>query len=401
METRKFRTILITFSALATLAGGALSCKSRFDASRSGAANIKNSNVAAFEAGPACKDACSNIGDKDDKNWAVCYSCKCKAAMDGWLPSREEVSCNAAELIPVYQAIPRNGQIELRELTDAAPECFNPPRLPNAYSESGGCIPGSKLGQMQRGDIFVKWICRREHVHNRLFDPLVNYEDHGIIMHNSRTGATCYYDDVDNVTNGENNPDIDLTSGDPEKVTRFLDTYYRHEGSNCAGCHDNDPFMYSPYLKGANWQTSEAYTLGKYFAVRTKDPEKSHVVELTAPKAEPCLACHRIGQGRTCRTFSMDSAGMGDHPGLHSWLKRKPASDQGNGVEPESGADPIWGIANDPSGHAWPYPVWMPPQPGSSESLMVNWQRDYAEAVQTIQTCCENHDAPGCTWKQH
>ena len=362
------RTAHITLAALllASTTLGILSCKTRVQ--RSSGVQLKDSAMSALDSGPACKAACANISDKDDKNWAVCYSCKCKAAMDGWLPAREEVSCNAAEMIPVYQAIPRDGRIELRELTEAAPECFNPPRLPNAYSESGGCIPGSKLGQMQRGDIFVKWICRREHVHDRLYDPLVNYEDHGIIMHNSRTGATCYYDDVDDVTNGDNNPDIDLTSGDPVKVDSFLQTYYRHEGSNCAGCHDNDPFMYSPYLKGANWQTSEAYTLGKYFAVHTKDPEKSHVVELTAPKAEPCLTCHRIGQGRTCRTFSMDSAGMSDHPGLQAWVKNRP---------------------------------WMPPQTDSVDQDLNEWQSTYGEAIQTIKTCCEQHDAPGCSWKAH
>lgn len=394
MRNSKILAALIALPVLAALAIGTMSCKNRIRATSSTANQLKSSDVAALEAGPACKAACANV--TEDEDWAVCYSCKCKAAMDGWLPTREEVSCNAADLIPVYQAVPREGRIELREMTSAAPECFNPPRLPNAYSESGGCIPGSKLGQIQRGDIFVKWICRREHVHDRLYDPLVNYEDHGIIMHNARTGATCFYDDTDGVTNGENNPDIDLTSGDKEKITKFLDAYYRHEGGSCAGCHDNDPFMYSPYLKGANWHTSEAYTLGKYFAVHTKDPEKSHVVELTAPKAEPCLACHRIGQGRTCRSFSADSAGLSDHPGLHSWLKNAPETGS-----PAELRNSIWGLARDPSGHNWPYPVWMPPQLENTESLMVTWERDYGEAIQAIQTCCENHDAPGCTWKHH
>ena len=73
-------------------------------------------------------------------------------------------------------------------------------------------------------------------------------------------------------------------------------------------------------------------------------------------------------QGRTCKTFSMDSAGMGDHPGLQAWVKNRP---------------------------------WMPPGAEALDTDLTAWQRDHGEAIQTIKTCCANHDAPGCTWKAH
>jgi hypothetical protein len=179
--------------------------------------------------------------------------------MDGWLPSPEEVSCDAGREIPVYRASKTASGITLQKLTTPATECFNPPRLPDARRDGGGCYPGSKLGQLQRGSVWAKWICRRKKDSGKFFDPAHNYDDHGLIMFNERTGATCFFDDTDGKTNGNNNPDIDLTSGDPKKVQAFLSTYYRTEGSSCIGCHDNDPFMYSPYLRGAGWETSPSY----------------------------------------------------------------------------------------------------------------------------------------------
>lgn len=318
--------------------------------------------------------------------------------MDGWLPTPEEVSCDAAKEIPVYQALNTPQGMTLKQITKPETECFNPPRLSCAIDEeSGGCLPGSKLGQMQRGNVWAKWICRREHVSDKLFDPRHNYEDHGMILFNQSTGATCHFDDSNNITNGNNNPDVDLTGGEQAKVAAFLKTYSQQEGENCITCHDNDPFMYSPYLKGVGWQTSDAFTSGKYFAVHTVAEEKSHVVSLTAEKAGPCLACHRIGNKRTCGDFAADAAGLTDHSGLHKWMTaRAPNMGDGNALENA----PPWGIATGPNGEKWPFPAWMPPDVGPEEATAATWQKDYGEAVQTIRTCCEKPDAPGCTWEK-
>lgn len=370
------KKILATAALLTSLVP--LGCKMRSDIS--GQRNLRS--AATVESTPACQAACTDVSD--ESNWAVCYSCRCKAAMDGWLPSPAEVSCDAAKEIPVYQAVNTPNGTALQKITKAEDECFNPPRLREAQKEKGGCIPGSKLGQLKRGDIWAKWICRREHVHDRLFDPTVNYDDHGMILFNEKTGATCFFDDMDGVTNGTNNPDIDITSGDPKKVTDFMNSYYRQEGGSCIGCHDNDPFMYSPYVKAAGWETSEAYTLGKYFAVHTVEKEKSHVVSLTAEKAAPCLGCHRIGQSNTCRIFAMDSAGINPPPGLHKWLKTPPPT----------------GIAVSPDGDKWNFPKWMPTNEVQQDASDDSWRRDYGEAVETIRTCCSDHNAPGCTWEE-
>ena len=355
-----------------------LACKIK---TTTNAAVTKATSLNALEIGPACKSACAD--ESDESKWAVCYSCRCKAAMDGWLPSPEEVSCNAGREIPIYQALDEPDGMALQKVNTPVDECFNPPRLINAQKISGGCIPGSKLGQLKHNNIRAKWICRRESLSDKLFDSNEKYDDHGMILHNETTGATCFYDDIDHSTNGNNNPDIDLTSGDERKVTDFLNTYYKQEGNNCIGCHDNDPFMYSPYLKGAGWETSEAYTLGKYFAVHASGEEKSHVVSLTAEKAAPCLTCHRIGQRNTCKIFAEDSAGLRPPPGLHKWLK----------------APPPWGSAKDPSGHKWPFPAWMPVVDDEQQSTKGEWASNYGEAINTIITCCNNPTAPGCTWE--
>jgi hypothetical protein len=363
------------------------SCKSRNSMK---VAHVKNAGglAEASNLSPACADACRDV--TSDENWATCYSCRCKAAMDGWLPSPAEVSCNAAREIPVYQARDTPEGITLEKISGAVAECFNPPRLPDARRYGGGCFPGSKLGQLQRGSIWAKWVCRREKNSGKFFDPQHNYDDHGLILFNERNGATCFFDDTDGVTNDNNNPDIDLTSGDTGKVKAFLGTYYRQEGGSCIGCHDNDPFMYSPYLKGADWQSSPSYTLGKYFAVHTGQEEQSHVRYLTSEKAAPCLMCHRIGQGNTCGKFVGDSAGNPEIESLQSWIRGNP------GAKPSRPAR--WGLARDPHGHTWSTPAWMPPDMDEEQVTEKAWNDEYREAIETIESCCENPKAAGCEW---
>jgi hypothetical protein len=344
-------------------------------------------------AGGMCESVCADT--ESNENWAVCYSCRCKEAMDRWLPSPQEVSCNGGREIPVYKATKTQAGITLDKITAATSECFNPPRFPEARKEGRGCNPGSKLGQLQRGSIWVKWICRRRNNSGNFFDPTHNYDDYRLIIFNERTGATCFFDDNDGFTNGTNNPDIDLTSGDSEKVRSFLTTYVRTEGSSCLGCHDNDPFLYSPYLKGAEWESSPSYTLGKYFAVHTKQAKKLPPKYLTSEKASPCLMCHRIGQGNTCRALSADSAGNPDIESMHAWVHGR---SRNSAAKSSSGHIAPSGVVIDSNGRQWSFPAWMPPDMGEDEVARERWNTDYAEAVQTIQQCCERPESSGCTW---
>ena len=286
-------------------------CRSTGNKSPKSSAQLKSDDMGK---GDVCSSACSGLssdtsGDSTRK-WAVCYSCRCKAAMGGWLPTAEQISCDKGANVPIVGATKNGTSLDLSVISTESANCLNPPRLGAARAYGSGCFPGSKLGQLKKDNIYVKWICRLEKWTPMFSDSSIKYNDTGIIIHNSDSGATCYFDDKDNVIAGNDNPEIDLTDGKEEKVTKFLSTYYRTEGDSCVGCHDNDPFMYSPYLKGAGWQSSAAYTKQYYHRVTTSGTGQASLGEhLVSPGAESCTSCHRIAKGGGSCNYSIDSIG--------------------------------------------------------------------------------------------
>src|SRR6478735_3272573 len=113
-----------------------------------------------FEAGSVCAHACADT--TKDEDWAVCWSCKCKQAMGGWLPSPDEISCGGANSheneIFSAEADPDSPDAPptLKQVTTKVDKCFNPDRLRN------DCTPGSRLVQVEHGDVYGKAICKRE-----------------------------------------------------------------------------------------------------------------------------------------------------------------------------------------------------------------------------------------------
>ena len=85
-----------------------------------------------------CTEAC--VDTATDGGIALCYSCRCKAAFDNWLPSSDEVQCSTASPIVTYHADVSGPQVVLEPAETDASECTNPSRL------TGSCAQGSKLG---------------------------------------------------------------------------------------------------------------------------------------------------------------------------------------------------------------------------------------------------------------
>ncbi|MCK6519278.1 hypothetical protein L6R46_29955 [Myxococcota bacterium] len=143
-----------------------------------------------------------------DANIPRCYACRCKAAMDGWLPSPEELQCSRGEAIVTYTT---DAEGTLTPVVDDAASCTNPSLL------YGTCTPGGTLGQLSHGDVSVKWICRRYNYGDDYSDPNAPYDDVGAILYNARTGASCWFDDMDGTgLTGDNWPDMDLTRPDAD-----------------------------------------------------------------------------------------------------------------------------------------------------------------------------------------
>jgi hypothetical protein len=316
---------------------------------------------APLDCGPHCVDQVTEAGA------ATCYACRCKEAMGGWLPSPAELQCSRAEPLDVLVV---DGSGALTATRDQVATCANPSLL------YGTCAPGSRLGQLEQGDVTVKWICRRNTYHpdsDRLDLP---YDDVGAILHNQRNGQTCWFDDIDGTgIAGDNWPDLDLTAPDAD-ADAFVELFYRTLGDGCTGCHDNDPFVFTPFFPQDRWDTGD-YVFGG-FALTGLDGGSIPVPQqrLVSPEVGPCLTCHRLTSGATCSEWAPQS--MGAHKGA--------------GHQPE-----VVEAAADPDRGAWPLGIWMPPDPADQAV----WERTYGAARDRIAECCA---APGveterCRWE--
>ena len=316
-----------------------------------------------------CTAACADT--TDDAGWAVCYSCRCKAAMDGWLPAPDELQCANGEEIVVYTTDEAG---ELTEVDSDVSTCMNPTLL------YGTCRPGGRLGQLTRGTVTVKWICRRNDFRADHADLAAPYDDVGAILYNSRNGATCWFDDMDGTgLAGDNWPDMDLSAptGDVDAFARF---FYNTDGAGCTGCHDSDPFLFTPYLRSVKWVTDTAYTLGGFSRVTLDgSPVPADGLHLTAPGAAACTTCHRIAAGATCGAWAPDSLGIAKGAGYQAVMLHG---------------------AGDPTSPLWPLETWMP---APSALDPTGWEEVYGLARDTLLQCCQSPgvETPDCTWAPH
>lgn len=314
-----------------------------------------------------CTEAC--LDTTSDAGIALCYSCRCKAAFDNWLPTRDEVQCSAAATVVAYHADLSGPTAVLEPARPEATECTNPSRL----TES--CGQGSKIGTLQHGDVVLQWICRDPYLD---LDGSMVYADMGLIGQNSRTGTACFWDDIDNVTHDDDMPPLDLLEASDEERARHHEVFYFTDGAGCVGCHDHDPFIYTPYLQSAPWTTVAAKKAPYGLLNLDGTVRATGNTHLVSPQASACLACHRLGSESTCGTFARDSMGL----------------DKGGAFEAA-----VLDAAMPGSPH-WALAYWMP---GASAAVpdFATWEMIFGAARDHVLTCCE---APGldvgtCRWE--
>lgn len=352
-------------SSEGTLATGSSSSESSSSSSESG---VDSSSTGEPFVPIDCTEYCTDT--TSDAGVMLCYSCRCKAAFDNWLPTRDEVQCSTATDIVTYHADLSSPDVVLEPAPDDVGTCANPSLL------TGSCRQGSKLGQLQHEDVMLRWICRDPYLDD---DGTVIYEDMGLIGQNVRTGATCFWDDIDNVTHDDDMPPLDLLEASEEERAHFLEVFYFVDGSGtCKDCHDHDPFVYTPYLQSTSWITVAA-NKGPYSFVNLNGTGKATGNKhLVSPQANPCLACHRMGSENTCATFAQDS--LAAHKGAAYEQEVLDAAEPGS---------PHWKLA-----------YWMP-----SEALPIpdyeTWLTTFETAREHILQCCNSpgQDVGDCKWQ--
>src|SRR5690606_13264759 len=97
-----------------------------------------------------CADACLDLATPE--GGALCHSCRCKIALDDWLPSTDELQCSHGEPIVTCHAELSETDYTLVPTAPGATHCANPSLL------TGSCRQGSTLGQLTHGDVSMAWI---------------------------------------------------------------------------------------------------------------------------------------------------------------------------------------------------------------------------------------------------
>ncbi len=311
----------------------------------------------------SCIDVASNAGI------ALCYSCRCKAAFDNWLPGPDEVQCSEATPIISYHADLSGPEIVLAPSLPDATDCANPSLL------TGSCRQGSKLGQLQHGDVMLRWICRDPYLD---LNGEVLYEDMGLVGQNVRTGVTCFWDDIDDVTHDDDMPPLDLMEASDQERARHQEVFYFTDGDSCKECHDHDPFIYTPYLQSTDWITVAA-AKSPYSLVNLNGTGRATGnFHLVSPQANACLACHRIGSQNTCESFVRDSLGLNKDAPYEQQVR--------DAAQPGS---PHWKLA-----------YWMPTV-AAPVADFATWVGLFGVARDHILACCAapGRDIGDCLWE--
>ncbi len=321
-----------------------------------------------------CPQACTVGAPYYDE--ARCYSCRCKEAFGGSLPGPDEINCKNAKQIVNYKVkLGDAAGPDFEALTADAESCLNPALL------GGACEYGSRLGQLTKGDVHYKWICRHR---SDPTAPEATYGDFGIIGTNMATGASCWWDDLGGEITDTKIPKIDLTNATAQEVDYFKQVFYNTTGEGCTGCHDNDPFMYSPFLRSVEWETLP-YVDAKYSTVQydgsLRPVEHSFLV---SDAAAECTSCHRLASASTCA----------------SWAKQSFGVSKGWGHEPtvENALDQVGEGGVRKAGENWQVAYWMPPTKGFYKGTFEKWHQKNGPAKDHILKCCADPAAAECKW---
>ena len=238
--------------------------------------------------------------------------------------------------------------------------CDRPALLPNGVNSDGQCVPNSRILSLSTKTMQIAVMCRQKII--RSADKM-EFDEIDIVAHNPKTGATCWFQaegKTGQAVSGEKVP-----SPTSQPLDEFWNTPETTFSNGCGTCHDNDPFMFSPFI-GQVWGHMPADPFGPYYHVDLPPPHRvgfdSWPTQALNPTDNTCLGCHRIGIGETCRRLTDEMTGRFPE-GADDWARRFPGS------------------------HA------MPPDIGITQS---SWNAIYKSSVEQIRSCCEKPDQPAC-----
>ena len=208
------------------------------------------------------------------------------------------------------------------------------------------------------------------------------FNDIAMIGHNPLTGKTCFFQNaLYDKSDGAHVPH----PGDVEKSANLWSGVHGGLGSGieCSHCHDNDPFIHSPWIDGAldaqghpvvpkmgiDPDFAVGYNDGPYDIVNKKAQGWTMEKSLVSPEAAACTKCHRIGSGRWT-----------------DWATRLDGSDES-----------FRGVTTD-AYLAFDKVHWMPPDLHAEGLTEATWAGSkFQKALDFIKAC--GRDPSRCQWR--
>jgi hypothetical protein len=278
------------------------------------------------------------------------YAAECDLAIG---PSVQEFDCDAGTEVP--------GQGSVFSRHQPGVTCDQPNRL------NKECDPGSRFQVLTRtDDAYIVAHCRKEGGDSGM------YGDIAVIQYSRKNGATCFYQALGDQSHG-NMPGGHTAPGAPPKPVKapskgaapntfWLPPSGMVRVDHCGRCHDNGPFIRSPYInqvQGSNelppgsqnfdFNRDQPYGLvGQVFA-----SWKSYKVEISGNE---CNSCHRLA------VSNASSSGSGTALDL--------------AIRATSATEPS---KNPPSAQS---PIWMPPIP-----VQTAFNQVHADSARAIHLC--------------
>ena len=158
------------------------------------------------------------------------------------------------------------------------------------------------------------------------------YDDIAVIQYNPANGATCFYQKIGSYLSGavaapSDGKDADNAFDPPDR------------GRGCVDCHDNGPFIRSPFLT----QISDAKHKLPNLKNKSDEPYafvgaefakwKAYSVEV---KNNKCIGCHRLGVAKRDTTVPSDEFGTARHFSVQATAESEKSKN------PTSSASPLW-----------------------------------------------------------
>ena len=208
------------------------------------------------------------------------------------------------------------------------------------------------------------------------------FNDMAMIGHNPLTGKTCFFQNaLYSKTDGAHVPH----PADKVKSETLWEGVHGGIGSGieCAHCHDNDPFIHSPWIDGALDRAGKpivpkmgvdpdfalGYNDAPYAIVNLQGQGWTQEKSLVSPEAAACTKCHRIGSGRWL-----------------DWVSRL------------DGTDEYFRNVTSDEFLKFEKLHWMPPDLHAEAITEANWAGSkFDKAIQFIKSCGANPSA--CQWR--